>query len=335
MSDESSSNSTSGFLSGRGPLIALAALVVISMGAVCALGYTLLNSDGVNLGGSGGDSGADNIEPTPFSQAVSELPAGGEAIVYGISDTSTISVTLDAPLSLRLDEREFVVLPQTINPDGKWSPGLSGDTAVGWVHGTIINYIMALQSTGSNRELMQSLTPGMELVMTTQSGSDLVFEVEGSRQVAANDQSVFAQLSPGLTLMLMGSESDERFVVDGRYVITEPAGGGGASENNPEIGIGEAVQLDGLQVMINNVTYMPDHPDTPPGFAFFILDGQFQNVGSTTVDAGTMRLVLSDEIGNQYALNPVASRLGDHAPLTGGFIAQTRRCRFRLVTRFL
>jgi hypothetical protein len=321
MSDESGNEQAGSVLAGRWPLIALVALIVVSLGAVCALGYSLLNRSGLTVGDNSSEGGEESAEPTPFTQQVGEAPADSEAIIYGISDTSTITVTLDAPLALTIADREFVVLPQTVNPDGSWSPGVSGDSSAGWVNGSIINYIMALQATNSNSELLESLAPGAELTITTQSGSDFVFEVAGTRQVAADDQSIFAQLAPGITLLLTGAGDDQRLVVDGRYVSAESPSRQGASETNPEVGLGEAVQLDGLQVRLDNVTYVPDHPDTPPGFAFFILDGQMQNTESTTVDAGTLRLSLVDEIGNQYALNPVASRLGDNAPLTGGFLS--------------
>lgn len=324
MSDENQNETSSGVLSGRGPIIALAALTMLSLAAVCALGYSLLNSNGIGLGED------DSVEPTPFTPPVAEVPAGNESIVYGISGNSTISVTLDIPVTLKVGERDFVVLPQTINPDGTWSPGISSDSSAGWVYGSIINYIMALQPTGENTNLLQSLTPGNELTLTTQSGADFVFEVEGSRQVPADDRGVFSQLKPGMTLVLMGEDEGERLVVDGRYVITDSPSAPGGSETNPDIGVGEPVQLDGMQVTIDNVTYMPDHPETPPGFAFFILDGTLLNTENTTVDAGTLRMVLIDESGNQYVQNPVASSLGANAPLTGGFVASGQTLPFSI-----
>jgi len=165
MSDENQNQTNGGFFSGRGPIIALAALTLVSLAAVCALGYSLLNSNGLNVGGDG-----ENIEPTPFTQPGIDGPANAnnEAIISGISGDSTISVTLDIPVTLTVGERDFVVLPQTINPDGSWSPGISSDSSAGWVYGSIINYIMALQPTAENTSLLQSLAPGSELVMTTQ-----------------------------------------------------------------------------------------------------------------------------------------------------------------------
>ena len=321
MSDDSQNETSTSLLAGRRPIIILGALIAVSLIAICALGYTLIKSSGINLP-DGLDAGEQTgSEPTPFAPAVGAQSGTGESIVYGISDSSTVSVTLDIPVSLAVGERDFVVLPQTINPDGSWSPGISSDSAAGWVHGSVINYIMALQSTGENADLLRSLAPGSEVVMTTQNGSDFVFEVAGSRQVDVGDQTVFSQLSPGLTLMLMDDQDGQRLVVDGRYVITDTPSGSGGSEVNTEVGIGEPVQLDGLQVTINNATYTPDHPQAPPGFAFFILDGLLQNTSSSTVDLGMLQLMLVDETGNRYVLNPVAATLGESAPLTGGFLA--------------
>ncbi len=321
MSDEPQTDASGGLLSQPRTIIVLAILIVLSLGAVCALGYSLLDSTGIDLTDGITIGGGEEPEPTPFSQpAVGGVSAGGETIVYGISDAATISVTLDVPVTMSLAGREFVVLPQSINADSTWSPGISTDSAVGWVHGSIINYIMALQSTGDNIELLRSLAPGSELVLTTQNGSDLIFEVEGSRQVSADDSSIFTQLSPGVTLMVMGEQGEERLVVDGRYMVTDAPSAVGGSETNPEVGVGEPVQLDDLQVTIENVTYIPNHPETPPGFAFFVLDGLLQNVGGATIDSGAVRVTLIDETGNQYALNPIASTLGENAPLTGGFL---------------
>lgn len=323
MAGDTENNTSGGQSTRRWPLIALGALIVASMGAICALGYTLLDTNGI-LDRFGSDESEAEIEPTPFQQpGGGSAAASNEPIVYGISDNSTISVTLDAPATLSIADRDFVVIQQSINPDGELSPGISSESAAGWVYGSIVNYIMALQDTQDNNEFLQSLFPGTEIILTTQSGSDFVFKVEGARQVAVEDQTVFSQLSPGITLVLMGegNEEEERMVVNGQYVSSDSPSGSGAGETSTEVGLGEAVLLDGLRLTVNNATYVPDHPDAPPGFAFFVLDGVVQNNDEATVDAGVLQLVLVDEVGNRYVLNPIASRLGDSPPLTGGFLA--------------
>ena len=147
---------------------------------------------------------------------------------------------------------------------------------------------------------------------------ELVYEFESSRLVPVNDQSIFTQFTPGLTLVLLEEGEDQRLVANGRFLLTESVGG--ADDAGSPIGVGETAQLSDVQFTVNGVSYLPNDPNTPPGFAFFVVDFQIFNAGSTAIDISKLQLTLVDEIGNQYALNPVASRLGANSPLTGGFL---------------
>lgn len=312
MSDESQNETSSSFLSGRLPLVILIVLVVISLAAVCGLGYSLIRST------QDESDGQASGEPTPFPQVAGPAPSAGEPIVYGISDTSTVSVTLDVPVNLSISGRQLPVQQVAINPDGTWSPPLASEDTSGWVFGSIINYIMALGDSDQNRTLMESLIPGARMIITTQSGAEFVFEFESSSLVAVNDQSIFRQLTPGMTLILMEAGEDQRLVARGRYVLTESAGG--TDSSGTSVGVGETAQLSNVQVTVTEVSYHPNDPNAPPGFSFFVVDFQIYNAGTTAVDVSQLQLTLVDEVGNQYALNPVASRLGVNAPFTGGFL---------------
>ena len=318
MSEESQNEtSSSSFLSGRLPVILLIGLVVISLMAVCGLGYALFQSRGED----GAEVETETAGPTPFPQTAGSEPSGssgGDSLVYGISDSTTVSVTLDMPVALSVSGRSLVVQPVTINTDGSWSPPISGEDAVGWVYGSIINYIMAINPSAENKAMLESLTPGEQMVITTQSGAEFIYEFDSSSLVAVNDQSSFAQLTPGITLALLEEGEDQRLIANGRYLLTESAGG--ADNTGSLIGVGETAQLSDVQITVTGVTYLPNDPNTPAGFAFFVVDFQIFNAGTTAVDVSTLQLTLVDEIGNQYALNPVASRLGANAPLTGGFL---------------
>lgn len=313
MAEESQNGSPSSFISGRVPIILIGALLVVSLIAVCVLGYFLFRSmnEGDGIVSQDGD-------PTPFPQQVGSVNTGNEPIVYGISDSTTISVTLDMPVELIIKNRSFPIKPQNINTDGAWTPGLNDADSAGWVYGSIINYLLAMQATAGNEELLQSLARGESIVIKTQSGTDLFFEVDSQSMVAVDDQSIFSQLSPGLKLILLETGEEQRLVVDGRFLQSEPSSGSGSGE--VVVGIGETAQLDELQVTVNGASYIANDPNSPPGFSFFVIDFQIFNVGSTTADISTLQLSLTDEIGNQYVLNPVASQLGANQPLTGGFL---------------
>src|SRR5690606_1035834 len=52
-------------------------------------------------------------------------------------------------------------------------------------------------------------------------------------------------------------------------------------------------------------------------FIFYLVDLQLENVGTEALDLGQLRFVLRDDLGNQYALNPQGSNLGNNPPPTG------------------
>lgn len=263
------------------------------------------------------------IEPTPFPEGVGIIDRG--PLVAGVSESGTISVTLDLPTTLRLGGETFSVQSQAIAADGLWSPQLSGEETAVWVYGTIINYVIGLPTSNENRALLTSLNPGEEVRLTTRGGIDFTFTIDERRTVAATDRQIFAQTRPGLTLVLLGDRADgvdQRLVVQGSYVVNESANLGGGDL----VELGETAQLDNLQLTATGATYLPNRPEVPSGFAFYLVDFEVQNVGLTAVDISNYQFTLRDEVGNQFALSPVASQLGNYPPLTGSLNAnQTRQ----------
>ena len=291
------------FMAGRGPLALLVVLIVVSLVLICMMGALLLRS-------FGGDAPA--AGPTPFPDAA-QPPAGMDALVMGMSDSTTVSVTLDIPTTLLLKGRQFAVQTQSIAADGIWSPNLESETTAVWIYGTIINYVLGLPAGAANRTLLESLAPGDAITLSTRGGHSIQFVFDSRRQAQTTDRNVFSQLSPGITLILLGNGDGERLVVNGRYVVDESTTGVSAGR----VELGETAQLVDTQITVTGATYVPNRPEAPPGFAFYLVDFQIQNVGLTAVDANRLQFVLSDELGNQYARNPVASQLGNYPPLTG------------------
>ena len=286
-------------------MVALAAVAVVALIAVCVLGILLLRTarGGLVAGGT----------PTPFPTAAA-APVSNEPLVVGVdlNRSSTISVTLDAPVTLSLAGNEFLVQSQALATDGVWSPATEDtDTAV-WVYGTIVNYIIGVPDTQENRTLLEQLAPGDEMVLTTQSGTEYTFTFNSRNTVPTSNRDVFAQNMPGITLVLLGSEGQERLVVHGRYVVSEAT-----AENDNVVSLGETAQLDNVQITVTGASYLPDRPETPPGFALYQIDYQIQNVGLSAFDTGNLQITLLDDLGNQYATNALASQLGNNPSLDG------------------
>lgn len=284
--------------------VALVALII-----VCVLVILLLRSTEETA--DGGEPGVATVTPFPTPQ--DPLVIRDEALVIGISDTETISVTLDIPVSLALAGKRFLLRPDSIPSSGVWTPELDQENTAAWVYGSIVNYVIGLPDSAANRELLGQLAPGEEMMLTTQAGTEYKFRFNSRDTVRTSAREVFAQNVPELTLILLGAEGEERLVVKGRYVVPEASG----AAPRPVIELGETAQLDDVQITVNSASYMLDRPEAQPGFAFYMLDFQIQNVGLTALDTSLLRFLLLDGLGNQYALSPAASRLGNYPPLSG------------------
>lgn len=283
-------------------LLFLAIIAVLALIAIIVFGILLLRSpNGAVVAGT----------PTPFPETgVSNL---NKPIIEVVDGSSTISMTVDMPVTVSLAGRDYALNPQPIAADGIWSPAFSEEGTAVWVYGTIVNYIVGLPNSSDNRAMLEGLVPGSEIVLRTEQDKSYAFAFDSRALVPSTDRDVFAQTMPGVTLVLLGAEGQERLVVRGRYVVpdtTEQAAGN-------VVQLGETVQLEDLQTTVTGATFVPDRPEAPPGFAFYLVDYQVQNTGLTAVNLDTIQLLLSDDLGNQYALNPIASQLGNYRPATG------------------
>ncbi len=253
--------------------------------------------------------------PTPFP------PAGaggvGDVIIAGVSNAGAVSLTVNAPASLQIGAQSFTVRSEEVQADGRWNPQeVEGNTAV-WVYGTLINYVLGLPESEFNRTLLESLSPGDNLFLRLRDGGELPFAVTNREVIAANRSDVFAQNTPGLTLLMLRERGDERLVVQAAYVgdpaavSSETGAGGGAVE------LGEAAQLDNVRITTENATALYDQAQAPPGFIFYVVDFRIENVGAEALDMTRFRFTLRDSLGNQYASNTQAAGFGAYGPLAG------------------
>lgn len=288
-------------LAGRSPLLIAIVAAVGALALICLFGLLLLTSDRVA-----------EPPPTPFDRPPA-APDVDESLVVAITDSTTISIPHSSPVNLDVAGRNFSLQTQALPVDGTWAPALRDDDVGVWVYGTIVNYLVALRDSPENRDLLERLAPGDEMVMRMRDGSTYTFAFNSRRNVPVTSRDIFNQNAPGLTLILTGAGGDERLVVHGRYLLSEATD----EEAGNVVELGETAQMNGLQVTVSGATYLYDRPEIPAGFAFYLVDFQMQNLAGAILDANQLRLTLSDDLGNQYALNPMASQLGNNPPLGG------------------
>lgn len=291
-------------------LLLLGIIALVALAAACIMGFLLLRPLIGGDNGQGETGGTTTAgEPTPFPQGTA-APAN-QPIVVGVSESGTFSVTLDAPATLDVLNTQWAVVPQNIAADGLWNPEVSEDSAA-WVNGTIVNYVFGLDGTEANRTLLEGLAPGDQIEVTSRGGVTHTFNFDSRSQVAPTDRSIFNQQAPGITLILFDGGAADRLVVRGRYEVAATN-----STTGNVIQLGETAQLGDAQISPQASSFLTNRPEAPVGFGFFLIDFALQNVGLSAIDTTAYRFTLSDELGNQYALNPIASRLGNNPPLTG------------------
>lgn len=290
-------------------LLLLGIVAIVALLAACIMGFILLRPMITGDGDTSGGTPAAG-EPTPFPQSTQS--AAGQPVIVGVSDSGTISVTLDAPATLDILGSQWAVQPQNIGVDGLWNPDVEDDAAA-WVNGTIVNYVFGMNDSESNRSLFESLAPGEQMMITTRQGVTHTFTFDSRNTVTSSDRNVYNQQTPGITLLLLGSDDDNRLIVRGRYEVDTT----GQTASGGIIQMGETAQLGDAQFTPQASSFLTNRPEAPAGFGFFLIDFMMQNVGVSAVDTSAYRFTLSDDLGNQYALNPIASRLGNYPPLTG------------------
>jgi hypothetical protein len=253
------------------------------------------------------------VTEEPTVTPLAAVPTSQPQIV-GVSGSGTISVTLGTPLLLRLGEQEFDVVADIIGADGVWAPDLSNESQATWISGTIINYVLGLADTEANEALLSQLAPGDEIQLITNGRTSFTFNFAERNLVPVNDTSIYTQQAPGITLILLSADGNERLVVRGPARSSEIE-----SEPANVVEIGDTAQLDNYQITPNSAIYIADRAEIPAGFAFFQVEYAIQNVGLTALDTSNLKLTLVDELGNEYALNPAASQSGNY-PVLNGFL---------------
>ncbi len=302
--DDQDSGSSS-LLSQRGPLIIALVAAAAGLILIFLFVFLIIRSD---------DDGSSDATPTP--EIVDSGGLNTDRFPYqAISDSGAISVTMETPIFLDVSGEQFTVQAEVLPESGPWNPPLINETTVAWPYGAVINYIFGLDDTNQNQELLQNLEVGQEIVLTTRSGNSAKFVVSSRNEIASDNLDIFAQRSPGVTLLLIEEDPNEsRLVVHGRYVQSDIQQD---SQAGRVVELGDTAQLESLQFTVSGAGAQYDRPEAPPGFAFYLVDYQVQNVGTVPFDTQSLSMVLADDVGNLYALNPSSSQLGNNPPLLG------------------
>jgi hypothetical protein len=291
-------------LANRLALVVIIVALVGSFALLCLFAYLLTKTD-------------DETDPTPTPSEVIESDFDTDTFEYvAVSETGAISITMETPIFINIGGEEFTVQAKIVPENDSWDPEVPNDTTAIWVYGTVINYVFGLRDTKENTDLLESLALGDEIILTTRSGASTTFTLSSRQSLSNENRDVLAQQSPAITIILDNNDPEElRLTVRGRYAASDTKD---IAQNEQVVELGETAQIEGMQITANSVSYQAGRVEVPDGFMFYTVDYQIHNVGAVRVDSGQLNMVLIDDLGNQYAINPIASQLGNYPMLSGG-----------------
>lgn len=217
-----------------------------------------------------------------------------------------------SPKVLNLRGRSIFVQPVSIN-NGNWVPGADPDKAQ-WVFGTLINYVMGLNATQENNDMLQALSEADEITLDLSNGQTLKFNYAGRQFVSPGSVDIFSQQRPGLTLVLLGDNDSQRLIITANYSTDSEVGQAVPSRLAQ---IGTPIDLGGVRVTVLSGRMVFNAPGVPVGSAFYLVDFTAENIGSDAVDAAQFAITLQDYANQKYRLSETASSLGPNAPPTG------------------
>jgi hypothetical protein len=241
----------------------------------------------------------------------------GTVSTPSLSGTGSVPLTQTAPSAIEIKGRKFDVTPVVVDK-GTWPyqrDSLKGDKAA-WVYGTLINYVIGLDASDNNKELLRQLTEADPIKMTTSSGRVVMFRYSGRQWVSVDKTDVFRQIRPGLTLVLLGDKDEQRLVVSASYM----------AENEPTpiasalATVGTPVEVAGARVKVLNGRLIKTAAGLPAGNAYYQVDFTV-TATSGPLDASLFQMELQDASGKRYMLSPPASAGGPYGPPGGQLLA--------------
>jgi hypothetical protein len=216
------------------------------------------------------------------------------------------------PQKLHVRDRVYEITPIGV-PKGNWTA--KADSPNGeWVFGSLVNYLIGLPGTQENQDLLEALSEADKIVVEKTDGQTLEFKFTGRKMVAPDDKSVFTQQRPGLTLLLLGADGEQRMVVTADYVVDSEAN---KSVPSKTVAINTPVEIGPVRIKALSGRLVENAPGIPVGSAFYQVDFTAENTSDATVNVADFVFELRDYAGQKYKLSDTASRLGPNPPPAG------------------
>lgn len=256
---------------------------------------------------------SEEVDPTP----ISETPETEEAVATPIPTLESelladivdggVKTNLVAPRTLEVKGVSFIIQPVEIEA-GDW-PMPDDPRAVSWVYGTVINYVLGMEATADNRELLSSLGHGDNLILRMSTGAAYRFSFADAVRVAPQASEIFRQTRPGLTIAMLGDEEDTtRVIIRALYQPLSELGLESQPTSVQKASLGETVVLDDTLL----VTLLSAQPlisqKKVPGYVYVTVDYMVENRSGLPLVSGSLMHDITAG-GMTYPVVSVTNRL--------------------------
>jgi hypothetical protein len=237
--------------------------------------------------------------PTPIAEATT-TPAPqptAELFVVRVNETP-----LPAPIPSRLiiGNTTYRVAALTIR-DAQWDYDPRAPQTAYWVPGTLVNIVLGLPAGDENRQVIATLRPGDLIVLETGLGPQRYRVIEQQTIQDTDVVSLLAQDAPRLSLVLLGSEGNQRQVVIAGF----------ADEGTPNqlSAVGTPINLGDLRVRVLGHRLLPGASvGLAAERAYLQVDFEVTNIITRILDAAQFFSALADAGNTTYPLSIEASQ---------------------------
>ncbi len=218
-----------------------------------------------------------------------------------------------SPKVLHLRNRTISITPISVKK-GDWVSSATEDQAE-WVFGSVINYVIGLPATQQNNDMLQALSEADEITLDLSNGQTLSFRYAGRQFVSPTSTDIFVQTHPGLTLVQLGDNNNQRLVVTANYLPDESEVGKTVPSAIAQVNT--PIEIGGVKVTVLTARLVANAPGVPVGSAFYLVDFTAENIGEDPIDASGFVIELHDYASIKYQLSKTASSLGPNSAPKG------------------
>lgn len=227
-----------------------------------------------------------------------------------MAEIGNAEVSLPIPTSLEVGERTFPVQPVRVE-GGVWNVPESSTDAAFWASSTVIHYVLGLEPTKENRALIGGLVEGDEIGLLLSSGDRLTFQVVRQKTVPPDDESLFSQTRPGLTVLVLEEGKERPAVVADFRELVEPT----PPASSLTVGPGQPIQVGTARVTVVEGHGERGLSDLPVGTMAYFVEVTVENSGTASLFPRDFTAELLDMDGNRYIPSPSLAGKGKYGSL--------------------